>query len=75
MLTREQILDLGDYLMDQLGNRRCDHTLTLTERWLVQQRVPDIDAVLTDLAANSAYCDCEVIFNVVLDELDGELVG
>lgn len=40
----------------------CDHSLRLTETWLVERNM-DAEAVLEWLAENGGYCDCEVVAN------------
>ena len=49
----------------------CDHSLKHTEAWAERNGVEP--AQLREwLHDNGGYCDCEVLFNVVPDEEEGE---
>ena len=75
-LTPEQLDALGEYLDSTLNFRQtptgpawdCDNTLAKTTTWLSQHiglfnMVPVVD----ELNDNGGYCDCEVMFNVILE--------
>jgi hypothetical protein len=55
--------ELFDYLDERLEEEGCDHTLQLTEDFLVDKNI-DKDAVIKWLNDNGGYCDCEVLNNV-----------
>ena len=63
-MARELFLDLFDYLNEQLETTGCNHDFSLTEQFLRDKQVNNVEEVLEFLRENGGYCDCEVIFNV-----------
>ncbi len=61
---RELFIKLFDFLDKELGENACDRTLVLTERFLKQNGVQNIEAVKEWLGERGGYCDCEVLANV-----------
>ncbi len=63
-MARELFLDLFDYLNEQSETTGCNHDFLLTEQFLRDKQVNNVEEVLEFLRENGGYCDCEVIFNV-----------
>ena len=63
-MARELFLDLFDYLNEQSETTGCNHDFSLTEQFLRDKQVNNVEEVLEFLRENGGYCDCEVIFNV-----------
>ena len=63
-MARELFLDLFDYLNEQSESTGCNHDFSLTEQFLHDKQVNNVEEVLEFLRENGGYCDCEVIFNV-----------
>lgn len=63
-MARELFLDLFDYLNEQSETTVCNHDFSLTEQFLRDKQVNNVEEVLEFLRENGGYCDCEVIFNV-----------
>jgi hypothetical protein len=58
--------DLFEYLHETCAVLWCDGKFTLTEKWIAENGHEDIrDDILEYLQNNGAYCDCEVLYNVV----------
>ena len=57
-------LVLFDYLEKVLQECPCDHTLRHTTCFLTENKVSDIEKVITWLTSHGGYCDCEVLNNV-----------
>jgi|SRR5215470_10804112 len=64
-LTPEQLAELGRYLEQRLAVSSCDRTMTHTDIWLGQSGIADPRSLKEALAHRGAYCDCQVLFNVV----------
>lgn len=62
-LSRDVFERLFNYL-DEALEGGCNDTLSLTEVFLHNEGVRDIDKVLLWLNDNGGYCDCEVLANV-----------
>ena len=56
--------ELFDYLEKALQECPCDHTLRHTTCFLTENKVSDIEKVITWLTSHGGYCDCEVLNNV-----------
>ena len=56
--------ELFDYLEKALQECPCDHTLRHTTLFLTENKVCDIEKVITWLTSHGGYCDCEVLNNV-----------
>lgn len=59
-LPDDQLRALFDMLNRELSTRACDHTRTLTQRFLERRGLPT-EAVLSWLDDNGGFCDCEVL--------------
>jgi len=57
-------LVLFDYLGKVLQECPCDHTLRYTTHFLTENKVCDIEKVISWLTSHGGYCDCEVLCNV-----------
>ena len=55
--------ELFDYLDERLGEG-CDHSMTITEDFLKEKEIQNIDKVIEWLNDKGGYCDCEVLANV-----------
>ena len=55
---------LFHFLDKALQERPCDHTLRHTTLFLTENKVSDIEKVITWLTSHGGYCDCEVLCNV-----------
>ena len=55
---------LFDYLEKALQECPCDHTLRHTTHFLTENKVCDIEKVISWLTSHGGYCDCEVLCNV-----------
>jgi hypothetical protein len=55
------------YLTRILETRGCDHTLTLTRRW-IEAQPRSARWVVKWAHAQGGYCDCDVTFNVFRDD-------
>jgi hypothetical protein len=64
-LTPDQLAALGRYLERSLVERPCDHTLRHTENWLRERNIGHVGQVLQAIRNEGAFCDCEVVLNVV----------
>ena len=63
-MDRENFIKLFDYLDLELGDKGCDDTNKLTQTFLSQIGVENLNAVLEWLAKHGGYCDCEILANV-----------
>jgi len=61
---RSVFLGLFDYLDEHLQECSCDHSMCLTEKFLVLTGMTDTVDMLDWLADHGAFCDCEVLANV-----------
>ncbi len=61
-VLKETLWALFDYLDESLGDG-CDHSLRLTEQFLVSRRIQP-ELVTPWLGEYGGFCDCEVLFNV-----------
>ena len=55
---------LFDYLEKVLQECPCDHTLRYTTHFLTENKVCDIEKVISWLTSHGGYCDCEVLCNI-----------
>ena len=55
---------LFHFLDKALQECPCDHTLRHTTLFLTENKVSDIEKVITWLTSHGGYCDCEVLNNV-----------
>jgi hypothetical protein len=63
-MNRELFKKLFEYLNIELGDRNCDHTNSITQVFLQENGIIDTENILTWLANNGGYCDCEILANV-----------
>lgn len=63
-VNREIFENLFDYLNEQLEEKSCDDTNTLTAAFLTNNKIKNIETTLDWLAENGGYCDCEILANV-----------
>lgn len=61
-VAKETLWELFDWLDESLTNG-CDHSLRLTEQFLVSRGRPP-ELVVPWLGEYGGFCDCEVLFNV-----------
>ena len=63
-ISRDIFKQLFDHLDTELSKKGCDDTSSLTQDFLKQHEINNIDAVLTWLSEYGGYCDCEILANV-----------
>ena len=63
-MARELFLDLFGYLNEQSETTGCNHDFSLTEQFLRDKQVNNVEEVLECSDLTFRCCDCEVIFNV-----------
>ena len=61
-VSKEILWALFDYLDESLSDG-CDHSLRLTETFLISQEIQP-ELVVPWLGEYGGFCDCEVLFNV-----------
>ncbi|QQO07616.1 DUF2695 domain-containing protein [Breznakiella homolactica] len=61
-MAEAEFKGLFDYLDETLSERECGHTNTLTREYL-EKGGADTERVLTWLAEQGGYCDCEILGN------------
>jgi len=67
-LEKNELESLLDWLECTLPERGCNHDYTLTKEWLEGKSV-DISTTLMALMAKGGGCDCEVVYNVELENI------
>lgn len=63
-ISREKFTQLFDFLDEKLGEYDCDDSLKLTNEFLQEYNIENIQEVKNWLQENGGYCDCEVLNNV-----------
>jgi RNA polymerase-binding transcription factor DksA len=63
-MDKEVFKNLFEDLDNQLEEKGCDHTTTLTLQFLENNKISKIENVLQWLAGNGGHCDCEILANV-----------
>lgn len=63
-MDREVFKNLFDDLNNQLEEKGCDNTTTLTAAFLENNKISKIENVIHWLADNGGHCDCEILANV-----------
>lgn len=63
-MERTSFKELFDCLDDQLRKMDCDNTNKLTTGFLEKNTIINVENVLSWLAENGGYCDCEILANV-----------
>ena len=61
-VPKETLWALFDYLDESLAGG-CDHSLRLTEQFLISREIQP-ESVVPWLGECGGFCDCEVLFNV-----------
>lgn len=72
-LTRidyEQLEDLLDYLEEQFDEEPCDHSARHAQRWAESRHIAWA-GLAPELQEFGGYCDCEIVMNVVPEEVSG----
>ena len=62
-LSVSELIELLDFLDDQLSKTPCDHSLNHMKQWA---RIKNIDwqEMASGLEEFGAFCDCEILFNI-----------
>lgn len=63
-MDRKYFENLFDYLDNQLEKTGCDDTHKLTTGFLKKNKIMNVENILSWLAENGGYCDCEILANV-----------
>lgn len=63
-MARENFIALFNYLDVELSERGCKHSSELTENFLNNIKISNIETILNWIADNGGYCDCEILANV-----------
>ncbi|HEX8332097.1 MAG TPA: DUF2695 domain-containing protein [Segetibacter sp.] len=61
-ISRENFRLLFDFLDNELSD--CDDTLKLTQEFLQESKIANVDLVIQWLEEHGGYCDCEVLANI-----------
>ncbi|MBN8253617.1 DUF2695 domain-containing protein [Priestia flexa] len=65
-MSSRQLELLKVYLENQIEFQGCDHTLTLTKKWLSENVSRNKQSKITKALRNQGgFCDCEVLLNVM----------
>jgi hypothetical protein len=64
-LSAEQQVALASAVGRGLDERGCDNTLRAAQRWAAGAGV-DWPTLQSRLEGNGGYCDCELLFNVIV---------
>ncbi len=68
LLSKKQVVELFAFLEDALEQEPCNHTLSNTEKWLVQHfEDKQRRSILHEIQEMGGYCDCEVLMNCYED--------
>jgi hypothetical protein len=65
-LTPLQLAGLGDHLAKGLYSTPCDDTPRITRAWLQSSGIANPDPIIEALGERGGFCDCEVLFNIVM---------
>jgi Protein of unknown function (DUF2695) len=63
-MSRESFKNLFDHLDIELTEKGCNHTVIITETFLEQNKIENIETILSWIADKGGYCDCEILANV-----------
>ena len=63
-MEEKRFVALFHFLEKVLQECPCDHTLRYTTHFLTENKVCDIEKVISWLTSHGGYCDCEVLCNV-----------
>ena len=61
-MSRKIFQLLFDFLDNELSD--CDDTLKLTQEFLQESKIANVDLVIQWLEEHGGYCDCEVLANI-----------
>ena len=67
-LDKSDLETLLNWLEEALPERDCNHDYTLTKEWLSSRQV-DTSTTLMALMAKGGGCDCEIIYNIELENI------
>ena len=62
-ITFEDLGALFDHLDEQIGKIGCDHTSSMTKKFLESRKL-NAESIIPWLEEYGGYCDCEVLENV-----------
>lgn len=68
VIDYEQLEELLDYVEGQFDEEPCDHSARHAQRWASSRRI-DWEALAPELREFGGYCDCEIVMNVVPEEV------
>lgn len=71
VLDAEQLDELLDFVEAEVESVGCDHSLRAARVWAVANEI-DPEVLAESLGHFGGYCDCEVVLNVVPEEIFGE---
>ena len=63
-ISREKFTQLFDFLDLKLSEYDCNDSLKLTNDFLQENKIENIEEIKSWLQENGGYCDCEVLNNV-----------
>ncbi|HLO43418.1 MAG TPA: DUF2695 domain-containing protein [Leadbetterella sp.] len=63
-MSRDNFKKLFDHLDTLLSDKDCDDTNSLTNTFLLQSNIENVNEILHWLADHGGYCDCEILANV-----------
>ena len=63
-MSREKFAQLFDFLDEKLSEYNCDDSLKLTEDFLHENKIENLEEIKNWLQENGGYCDCEVLNNI-----------
>lgn len=65
LLKKRDVKSLFSYIVKQLAQSGCDHSLRHTETWLAKKYEDENirQQALNEIREDGGYCDCEVILN------------
>jgi len=67
ILTAEERSRLFVFLKEQISVYSCDGTLRHTKTWLENNMPANAEDIIEELESEGGYCDCEVIYNCLLE--------
>ncbi len=63
-LHEAELRGLLAYVGEHVERDGCDHSTKHTYKYLQEQKIDDLAAVMLWLRDNGGYCDCEVVANI-----------
>ena len=63
-MPRIKFQNLFNYLDEKLSEAECDNTFRITEDFLNNHNIKDLNKIENWLKENGGYCDCEVLNNI-----------